>query len=68
MDQSKSHKPPPSGVERDQYFRTDHFKSDLSGRSVRGGAVTAVAQILKFLLVTAGSIALARLLHQTTMV
>lgn len=48
--------------ERNQYFRTDHLKADLSRRSARGGAVTVGSQGLKFILSTASSIVLARLL------
>lgn len=45
-----------------QYFSTDHLKSDLKGRSVRGGAITVIAQALKFGLNLASNILLARLL------
>ncbi|PSB64745.1 lipopolysaccharide biosynthesis protein [Chroococcidiopsis cubana CCALA 043] len=45
-----------------QYFCTDHLKVDLRGRSVRGGAITVVTQICKFLLNIGAIIFLARLL------
>ncbi|HEY9803705.1 MAG TPA: lipopolysaccharide biosynthesis protein [Leptolyngbyaceae cyanobacterium] len=45
-----------------QYFSTDHLKSDLKGRSVRGGAITVIAQGLKFGLNLVSNILLARLL------
>lgn len=45
-----------------QYFRTDHLKSDLKGRSVRGGAITIAAQALKFGFNIASNVVLARLL------
>lgn len=44
------------------YFSTQHLKSDLKGRSARGGMVTFVAQALKFVLSMAGTVILARLL------
>lgn len=49
-------------ADSDQYFQTEHLKSDLMKRSTYGGAVTIGAQGLKFLLSTASTIILARLL------
>jgi O-antigen/teichoic acid export membrane protein len=46
----------------DVYFRTDHLKTDLGGRTARGGAVTVVSQALKFLISMVGTVVLARLL------
>ncbi len=46
----------------DQYFDTTHLMADLKGRTVRGGSVTAVAQVGKFVLQTGSAIILARLL------
>ena len=46
----------------DSFFRTDHLKTGLGSRTARGGAVTGIAQILKFVLSTGGTILLARLL------
>jgi len=43
-------------------FDTEHLKSDLKGRSVRGGAVTMISHAIKFLLLTGSTIVLARLL------
>ncbi|MBE9004341.1 lipopolysaccharide biosynthesis protein [Fortiea sp. LEGE XX443] len=51
-----------SSDKKDQYFRTEHLKSDLKVRSVRGGAITLFAQGLKFVLNVASNIVLARLL------
>lgn len=51
-----------SKVNNEQYFNTDHLKSDLKGRSVRGGAVTMAAQISKFFLQMGSTVVLARLL------
>jgi len=51
-----------SRVKQEQYFRTDHLKDDLKGRSVRGGAVTMAAQISKFVLQMGSTVFLARLL------
>jgi O-antigen/teichoic acid export membrane protein len=62
MTKSKNQDAARSAADQDKYFRTDHLESDLTGRSVRGGALTATAQILKFLIATAGAIGLARLL------
>jgi len=44
------------------FFGTEHLKSDLKGRSVRGGAVTIASQAIKFLLQMSSTIVLARLL------
>ena len=43
-------------------FDTEHLKTDLKGRSVRGGAVTMTSQAIKFLLQTGSTVVLARLL------
>lgn len=53
---------PPEPANSDQYFQTEHLKSDLMKRSTQGGVVTLSAQALKFLLSTASTILLARLL------
>jgi PST family polysaccharide transporter len=44
------------------FFETENLKSDLKGRSVRGGAVTMTSQAIKFLLQTGSTVVLARLL------
>ncbi|MGB3653470.1 MAG: lipopolysaccharide biosynthesis protein [Rivularia sp. (in: cyanobacteria)] len=51
-----------SKANSEQYFRTDHLKDDLKGRSVRGGAVTLAAQASKFVLQMGSTVVLARLL------
>lgn len=51
-----------TGDDRDRHFRTDHLSQNLGGRSIRGGMVTAIAQGLKFVITTAATIVLARLL------
>lgn len=43
-------------------LRTEHLKSDLKGRSVRGGAVVVTSQGLQFLLQLVFTVVLARLL------
>ncbi len=43
-------------------FDTEHLKTDLRGRSVRGGAVTIAAQGLRFCLGLGSTVVLARLL------
>ncbi len=45
-----------------QFFCTDHLKTELKQRSVRGGAVTLVAQAIKFVLRMGSTVVLARLL------
>jgi O-antigen/teichoic acid export membrane protein len=49
-------------ADKNRHFRTDHLDDDLGGRSMRGGAVTLTVQILKFLISTASTIVVARLL------
>ncbi len=46
----------------EQYFCTDHLKTELKQRSVRGGAVTMIAQAIKFVLRMGSTVVLARLL------
>lgn len=48
--------------DRDRHFETDFLKPDLAGRSMRGGALTVTAQGFKFLISTAATIVVARLL------
>src|SRR5437763_5872696 len=48
--------------DRNRHFRTDHLKANLGARSARGGAVTLIAQVCKFVLSTLSAIVLARLL------
>lgn len=45
-----------------EYFHTQHLKTNLGGRTVRGGAVTIVSQGIKFLLGIGTTVVLARLL------
>jgi hypothetical protein len=49
-------------VDENRHFRTDHLEQTLGHRAARGGAVTLTAQLCKFLLSTAATIVLARLL------
>lgn len=58
----ESLKPSPEQSDRERHFRTDHLKSDLKGRSVRGGVVTLTAQACKFILQMGSTVVLARLL------
>lgn len=44
------------------FFAVDHLKSDLKRRSVRGGAATLTTQAAKFVIHTASTMVLARLL------
>ncbi len=59
---SKIPKNGPRSTDPDLHFRTDHIEADLKGRSIRSGAITLVAQVAKFILRTASTIILARLL------
>lgn len=49
-------------TDADQYFRTDHLKTDLGTRAARGGVVMIGAQGLKFVIQMATTVVLARLL------
>lgn len=49
----------------DVYFRTDHLKSELKRRTVRGGAVTMLSQTFKFALNLGSTFVLFRLLKLT---
>ncbi|HEY9849894.1 MAG TPA: lipopolysaccharide biosynthesis protein [Leptolyngbyaceae cyanobacterium] len=60
MSEIQNHNPSPN--DPDRYFRTDHIEADLKRRSLRGGFVTMVGQVGKFILRTASTIILARLL------
>lgn len=46
----------------EQYFRTDHLRINLAGRTARGGAVAIVSQGLKFVITIAATSIMARLL------
>jgi O-antigen/teichoic acid export membrane protein len=46
----------------DRFFRTDHLKADLAGRTARSGAVMIVAQGSKFVINMISAVVLARLL------
>jgi O-antigen/teichoic acid export membrane protein len=51
-----------SNAKNEKYFNTEHLKVDLKKRSVRGGVVTMVAQVSKFVLQMGSTVVLARLL------
>jgi len=46
----------------DKYFRTDHLKENLGGRTARGGAVAITTQTLKFVITLGASAVMSRLL------
>lgn len=46
----------------ESHLRTDHLAADLTGRSVRGGAVTMIAQLVKMIVQFGTTVILARLL------
>ena len=48
--------------DENRHFRTDQLTEDLGGRSTRGGAVTLVSQVVKFLSSMVATVILARLL------
>ena len=48
--------------DENRHFRTDQLTEDLGGRSTRGGAVTLVSQVVKFLSSLVATVILARLL------
>jgi O-antigen/teichoic acid export membrane protein len=45
-----------------EYFRTDHLRTNLGGRTARGGAVAILSQGLKFVITIAATSIMARLL------
>lgn len=47
-----------------EHLRTDHLRTNLRGRAISGGVVTAVAQVLRFGLYMASTVILARLLSK----
>lgn len=53
----------PPGTDRRAILDTEHLLADLKGRSVRGGAVTVAAQIVKMMAQFAAIAVLARLLE-----
>lgn len=46
----------------DQYFRTDHLRANLGGRTARGGVVAMLSQGFKFVITIAATSVMARLL------
>lgn len=51
-----------STTDHNQHFCVDHIKSNLKGRSVRGGATTMAAEAGKFVLTIASTVVLAHLI------
>lgn len=62
MSQSQLTNQERSRPDPDRFFRTDHLKDDLGGRSARGGMVTVAAQGFKFFISMGSTVVLARLL------
>jgi O-antigen/teichoic acid export membrane protein len=52
----------PPADKQDFYFRTDHLKTNLGGRTARGGAVAITNQALKFIITLGATAVMARLL------
>ncbi len=52
----------PARTDPEHFFRTEHLKADLRGRSIRGGAITMVAQISKLIMQFGSIVVIARLL------
>ena len=46
----------------EQYFRTDHLRTNLGGRAARGGAIAILSQGLKFVITIGATSIMARLL------
>lgn len=49
-------------TQREDYFRTDHLKLNLGGRTARGGVIAILSQGLKFVITIAATSVMARLL------
>lgn len=62
MNPSQAIKPELVSKGTDRFFRTDHLKADLAGRTARSGALMIAAQGTKFVINMASAIVLARLL------
>ena len=45
-----------------KWFKTEHLEADLVRQSIRGGAATVTAQVIKFALYAGSTMILARLL------
>ena len=52
----------PAINQKEQIFRTDHLKTNLGGRTARGGAVAITSQALKFIFTIGATSIMARLL------
>ena len=61
MTTTKESIPPVNEIEN-RHFTTDHLKADIAGRTARGGLATIVSQGVKFIISTAATVVLARLL------
>lgn len=57
-----STRPKSAGATVDRHFSTDHLKTDLGGRTARGGAVVVGTQAVRFMITMASTVVLARLL------
>lgn len=53
---------PPTSFQAEEYFRTDHLKTNLGGRAARGGVIAIGSQGLKFFSTIAATSVMARLL------
>lgn len=62
MSLDKNSRPKPDAREKHRFFRTDHLTANLARRAARGGATTLLSQGLKFVISTAATVVLARLL------
>ena len=52
----------PARTDPERFFRTEHLKADLKRRSIRGGAITIMAQISKLIMQFGSVVVIARLL------
>jgi O-antigen/teichoic acid export membrane protein len=62
IDQNIAAAPPKPSSTGDRFFRTDHLKTNLGGRTARGGTLAVATQALKFFLTIGATSVMARLL------
>lgn len=62
IDQNIVAAPPKPSSAGDKYFKTDHLKTNLGGRTARGGTLAIATQALKFFLTIGATSVMARLL------
>jgi len=53
----------PASTNPERFFHTDHLKADLRGHSIRGGAITILAQVSKLIMQFGSIVVIARFLE-----